>query len=119
MSPCSQDGAAACKQGGKDVSDKWGVTRLADLSLPKRNLVGVGAQGEGSLCSAALSTAITKEVMIPLIPAQLNRYGHGQHARPLSSAGALMGPKWIPESQAAKRDVSAGITGCPKRKKGE
>lgn len=117
MSPCPQDGAAAWKQGGEDVSDKWGVMRLADLSSPKGNLVGAGAQGEGSLYFPTPPTMITREVMISVIPTQLNTYGCSQHARSLSSAGALMGPKWIPECQVAKGRYPPASQAAPRERR--
>lgn len=48
---------------------------------------------------------------------QLSRCGCGQHARSLSSASVLMGPKWIPDSQLPKGGICQHFRWPQDRKK--
>ena len=62
----------AWEQGGKDESDRWGVSGLADLPSPRGDLWGM----EPKETSAHLAPAITGGAGVggqtPLIPVQLN-----------------------------------------------
>lgn len=78
---------------------------MTNLSSPGGNLVGEGAQEEGSFCSADLFHSNYQRGYDPSDPYAIKQMWCGQHARPLSSASALMGPKWIPDTQLPNEGI--------------
>lgn len=93
-----------------------GCHGMADLPSPRGNLVGEGAPTEGSLCPVDPFHSNYQRGRDPSDPYAIRR-GCGQHARPLSSATALMGPKCLPDTQLPNGDICQHFR-LPKTKRG-